>query len=216
MGLLMMMLTIGGLLLAGALFCAGIAFKLSWLRRFVVGAVSIWFVLYFGSLLLVSATSAEVLLRPGEAKAFCGFYIDCHMHIAVESVTRVPEIGGVRAKGEYLLVEVMVSSDAARATIGMHDVRAELILPVGAVGRDMEAEKRLNEDAPPLETSLLPEESFVRALVFDVPEKTKQGRLLVTEGNTADRLVETFLIGDEDSLFHGKRFFEIDVPETNL
>jgi hypothetical protein len=40
--------------------------------------------------------------------------------------------------------------------------------------------------------------------VFDLPRSVRRPRLQFTEGYWIDRLIELFLIGDEDSLLHGK------------
>ncbi len=93
MGLLMMMATIGGLGLAFVLLIISLWTKNFWLTKFVLGAVAIWLVIYAVALIGVSLLSKEKILGLNEPKAFCGFYIDCHMHTAVTDVRKTKTIG---------------------------------------------------------------------------------------------------------------------------
>src|SRR6266851_5495857 len=68
------------------------------------------------------------------------------------------------------------------------------------------AERELGDTAS-LERNLGPGESLVRRVVFDLPRSVRRPRLQFTEGYWIDRLIELFLIGDEDSLLHGKTTF---------
>jgi hypothetical protein len=46
--------------------------------------------------------------------------------------------------------------------------------------------------------------------VFDLPSDIRNPSLLITEGPWMGRLIELFLIGDEDSLFHKKTRFRLE------
>lgn len=89
----MMLATIGGSGLAFILMIIAVWTKQVWLSKFVSGAVAIWLVFYTTTLLGVSLASSEKTLRLHEAKAFCGFYIDCHMHASVTDVQTAKQIG---------------------------------------------------------------------------------------------------------------------------
>src|SRR5689334_3801829 len=86
MGVLLMLMTIGGLIFAAVLLGISFVTGSAWLRSFVLGCVAIWFGFYFVMLLGFSFLSTEKTLAVGEAKEYCGFYLDCHMHTAVTDV----------------------------------------------------------------------------------------------------------------------------------
>src|SRR5437773_3681591 len=112
MGVLLMLMTIGGLVAAAILF--GIAWlnESAWLKKFVIGGVAVWFAFYIAMLLGFSLFSTEKTLAINEPKEFCGFYFDCHMHTAVTNVTRTKTIGNKTANGEFYIVTVKVFSNA--------------------------------------------------------------------------------------------------------
>jgi len=172
---------------------------------------------YLGTLAAVSLTSREVRLAPGDRKAFCGFYLDCHVGVSVEGVERnsmlYTESGALRPAGSYWLVDLELSSDARRAALtpgaleiyvvdaaGTHyprDVRTESILAGHPVRRAF--------DEP------LPAGSaYTRRLVFDLPAAVKEPRLVVRPGFLPDRIIETFLIGDDDSWLHPRTSIRLD------
>ncbi len=150
---------------------------------------------YGGALVIVSATSRPVTLSPGQAKYFCGFYIDCHIGVAVVD----DRTDTVDTSGEVVrhVVTVEMRSDARRATIGVTGVRAEL---VAADGRRFQPEDPAAGSA--LEERLPAGASYRRDLVFEVPADTGPLTLDVSEGWWVDRLIEQVIIGDEDSLLH--------------
>ena len=74
--------------------------------------------------------------------------------------------------------------------------------------RAVAAERALG-DTVSLERKLGPGESLARRVVFDLPRGVRRPRLRFTEGYWIDRVIELFLIGDEDSLFHGRRTFAL-------
>ena len=88
MGVLLMLLTIGGVGLAIILLIAAWWTGKTWLTKFVFGAVGIWFLFYGAMLLGFSLMSKEANLSLNEPKAFCGFYLDCHVHTAVANLRR--------------------------------------------------------------------------------------------------------------------------------
>jgi hypothetical protein len=103
MGLLMMILTIGGLGLAFIFLIVGVWTKQLWLSKFVSGAVAVWLVFYTTMLLGVSFASQEKTLESNEAKAFCGFYLDCHMHASVSGVQKAEKSEMKRRRAFFIL-----------------------------------------------------------------------------------------------------------------
>ena len=120
MGVLLMLMSIGGLLTALVLLAVAIFTKKKWLRNFVGGGVAVWFVFYAAMLFGFSLTSTEKVLAANEAKEYCGFYFDCHMHTAVTNVRTAKTLGSVSAKGTFYIANIKVFSDAKNPAINLH------------------------------------------------------------------------------------------------
>jgi hypothetical protein len=171
---------------------------------------------FYGALLLASSlTSHERVLRRNEPKYFCGFYLDCHISVAVTNVSTTHALGNAPhqaiAQDTFYVVTIRVSSSAQAATLQPYDLTAVV---VDRDGRQY-ARAEQGEQAPgteaPLEQPISPGgNSYTRQLVFDLPAGIQQPRLLVTEGHWVDRLLELFLIGDEDSLLHKKTLIRLE------
>ncbi len=204
-----MLMTIGGLIAAAVLFVIALYTGKAWLANSVFGGVVVWFVFYFAMLIGVSLFSSEKTLALNEPKAFCGFYFDCHMHAAVKNVRTAKTIGGKTAKGEFYIVTVEVFSDAVRATLGLITVDTHIVdAAKREYNRDIEAEAQLPTQ-PDFEKQIGPEESFEKVIVFDLPVDVNDPRLDIREGYGIDRVIEAFLIGDEDSIFHKRNYFKL-------
>ena len=200
MGVLLMLMTIGGLVIAAILLAIAWLNESGWLRKFVLGGVAIWFAFYFTMLLGFSFSSEEKNLGRNEPKEFCGFYLDCHMHTAVSGVRTAKTIGDRTAKGKFHIVTVKVFSNAARATLGLHTVDAHVVDAAGGTyTRDLQAEEELGPQ-PKFEQEVGPEENFDKEIVFDLPVDVNEPWLDIREGYGIDHLIEAFLIGDEDSM----------------
>ena len=209
MGVLLMLMTIGGLLMAAVLFAIGWLNESGWLKKFVAGGVAIWLGFYLIILLSVSFTSVEKVLKMNEPKEFCGFYLDCHMHTAVSGVRRSKTLGDLKAKGEFYIVKVNVFSNAGRATLGLSAVDSHVVDGDGnKYTRDKAAESELPPQ-PGFETKVGPEEGFDKEIVFDLPVDVRRARLDISEGLWLERMIEAFLVGDEDSLNHRRTYFDI-------
>lgn len=207
MGLLILLTTIGGFSAAAVLLVYAFWKDLAWLRKFVLGAVAVWFSIYTVLLLGTSFLSREETLGLSEPKSFCGAYLDCHMHAAVTGVRKAAAIGDRPAKGEFYIVRVRIFSDAKRARLGLSAVDANVFdQNRRKFARDREAETRLGRQ-PRFDRRITPTESFEKQIVFDLPADTKNPRLDIREGGRIERLLEAVLIGDEDSLWHGRRLF---------
>jgi len=209
MGVLLMLMTIGGLIAAAVLLAVGWLNESAWLKKFVLGSVAIWFLFYAVMLVGASVMSEEKLLGLNEPKEFCGFYFDCHLHAAVSGVRTARTIGDLKANGEFYIVTVKVFSDAKRATLGLLTVDAHVVDRAGrAYARDEMAEAQLGPQ-PEFETKIGPEESFEKQIVFDLPADVTQPRLDIREGYGIDHAIEYVLIGDEDSIFHKRSYFAL-------
>lgn len=217
MGVLLMLMTIGGLIVAAISLAIAWTNKIAWLKQFVLGGVAIWFAFYVLMLLGTSLLSEGHTIAVGdpEGKAFCGFYLDCHMHVAVNEVTRVKMIGNKSANGEFYILRLKIFSDAKAATLGLTAVEAHVVDEAGnTYARDIDAESLL-PDQPPFEKPISPVESFEKEIIFVLPVDVQNPRLDVVEGIGIDRAIESVLIGDEDSVFHERNYFALaDRPLT--
>jgi hypothetical protein len=210
----MMMMTIGGLAFATVVLIISFLTGSRWLQNFVLGSVGIWLISYFLILLFVSLFSTEQTLAMGEAKQYCGFYLDCHLHTAVTNIRRAKTIGGITASGQFYVVRVKVFSDAKRATLGLLAVDAKVVdADNRRYARDLEAETQVGEQ-PPFDRKISPAESFEKEIVFDLPENVLGPRLDIKEGYGIDHVIEAVLIDDEDSIFHKRNFFELAVSNV--
>lgn len=210
MGVLLMLMTIGGLLSAFVLLIIALWLKKRWLRNFVLGGIAVWFAFYAVMLFGFSISSKETTLGLNEPKEFCGFYLDCHMHTAVTGVRRTKTIGDRTAQGEFYVVKVKVFSDAKQATLGLLTVDARVLdQSRREFFRDSETEARLGEQ-PPFDKQISPVESFEREIVFDLPADVKTPRLDIREGYGIDHVIEAVLVDDEDSIFHKRNLFKLE------
>lgn len=204
-----MLMTIGGLISAAVLFAIAVLTKKAWLKKFVFGGVAIWFVFYFAMLLGFSLFSNEKTLALNEAKEYCGFYLDCHMHTAVTGVRIAKTIGDQTANGQFYVVKVKVFSDAKAATLGLLTVDAHVVDGQNRkYDRDMQAEAQLPPQ-PDFERQISPVESFEKEIVFDLPGDIKSPRLDMREGYGIDHAIEAVLIDDEDSILHKRNYFKL-------
>ncbi len=207
MNVMILLLVAGALALLAALAVVSFATHRFARGTLLAGAGSGVALLYAGALLVSSLASRERLLAIGETKRFCGFYLDCHLGVAVESVATVPAVDGVRAEGTFHVVRLRVSSNAKRATLRPGRLEVVLVdlgerrLRRSSAGEAALARARGAATAG-LERALPPGGSYTVDLVFDVPDGSVAPRLLVREGIGLDRLIESVLIGDEDAILH--------------
>ncbi|HYP49825.1 MAG TPA: hypothetical protein VEQ34_02715 [Pyrinomonadaceae bacterium] len=206
MGVLLMLLTIGGLFLAVLLMIVAGVTRQVWLAKFVFGAVGVWFAVYAVLLATVSFFSVEKTLNLNEPKAFCGFYLDCHLHAAVTDVRKTKTFGNKTADGEFYVVRVKIFSDARRAEPGLHAPEFEV---VDGNGSRFKRLADLEKPEPFWDTKVPAGGSFEKEAVFDLPENVSNPRLDVSEGAGVEKGFEMFLIGDEDSLWHKRTLFRL-------
>ena len=213
MGVLLMLMTIGGIFVAGVLLVVSLVLGKAWLAKFTVGGVAVWFVFYVLMLFGFSFASSEQTLAMNEPKAFCGFYLDCHMHAQVTKVETGDRIFRRKAEGQFYVVTVEVFSDARNPNIWFRLVKpkAEMVDSLGRTyERNEDAESDLSTGPRYLGADVKGEETFKKELVFDIPKSATGLRLLITDGYRIDRLIESVLIGDEDSVMHKHTYFAID------
>ena len=205
LGILMVLASVGLLTLAAAVFVYVRVTKRPTPWRTIAGGGAVWATVYVAMLLGASLTSRERVLGLEEDKKFCGFYLDCHVQVAVTSVDTVRELGLRRANGLFYVVTLRVSSDAVRARLNL--IAPRLVLR-DSQGRTYDRVPNTT-DMDALARDIGPAESFQSTIVFDVPEDAADLRLHVSMGFWVDRLVEKFLIGDEDSVLHKRTSFRI-------
>ena len=160
---------------------------------------------YSGALLTASLTSQERVLARGETLKFCGFYLDCHLGVAVEGVEQRASIGGEQARGEFYVIQLEVSSDARRATLQLGRPSFRVIDNEGNRYTRAEAAERALAGAgetAPLVRPIQAGDSYRVTLVFDLPREIHEPRLHVSDAAGVDRVLEGILIGDDDSILH--------------
>lgn len=210
MGVLLMLLTIGGLFVAVILLIVSFWKKIDWLKKFVFGGLAVWFVLYAILLFGSSLFSEEKTLAFDEPKEFCGFYLDCHMHASVSGVRKTKKIGDKTAKGEFYIVKVKIFSDAKREPLNMITPNFEV---VDAEGKRFESTEKPDNS---WEQKVPAGGSFEKEIVFDLPSDIKSARLDIREGYGVDHAIEAVLIGDEDSILHKRTRFSLEAQTANL
>lgn len=174
--------------------------------RPILVALGAWTGVYLLLLVGTGLASEERVFAVDEDKKFCGFYLDCHSRAAVARVERLDSLGGLRPTGTFYVVTLRISSDARIAEMRLTDPRVRVRDAAGRTfGRSAAGEAvlaQLRGTQPPLTDPVGPGGSYTTAIVFDLPRDVTDPRLDITDGRWAERLVELFLIGDEDALLH--------------
>ncbi len=191
--------------------------KLRVLKWSVIAGVAIA-AAYAGLLLGDSLVSPEYVLARGEQKYFCE--VDCHIAYSVEDASTAkalgPELQQRTAAGRFVIVRVKTRFD--ERTISPHRGDAPLtpnarrvVLAVDG-GREFapspEGKAALEQTrgrATPLTTPLRPGESYFTDLVFDIPDKARNPKLLIADPHG----LEDVLVGHENSPLHKKVWFQL-------
>ncbi|MEO8192358.1 MAG: hypothetical protein ABI681_00815 [Gemmatimonadales bacterium] len=218
------LLLLTGMAVVGALLIAFIAFRRDQPRvaRTFLGGGTIIALLYAGGVIAASAGSSEKILARGETKWFCGFYLDCHLGMSVESAEKVAELpaaGGsaVKPTGVFHVVTLQLHNNAKNPRIDMLLYEPEFRI-VDALGneyaRSAAAEAALATGAQrpgPLgpETKVT-HQPIQATIAFDLPANVQRPRLLVSEGWILDRVIERGLINDENSILHKRTLLALD------
>jgi hypothetical protein len=212
MGVLLMLLTFAGLVCAAVALLVSLVTRTPWLARFTVAATAVWFAFYALMLFSYSLTSREETFAVGEAKQFCGLYLDCHMHAAVTGVRTARKIGGAEAHGLYYIVGVRVFSNARNDAVTLRLLQPETLIRdrVGRIyRRDETVEDLLPSALVDLSSEITSSQTIEKELVFDLPLDVQDPRLDISEGYGIDKIIETILVGDEDSVFHKRTYFRL-------
>jgi len=187
--------------------------------RVMAGVIGLG-VVYGFTLLGAAYGSPERTLQAGEWKYFCE--LDCHFAVTMDGASVVDALGSgdarVSAAGRFHVVAVRAWFDGstvssrrpAGAPLYTSPRRVVLRDGSGRTWRPSEAGQRaLGEAAEALDRKLVPGESYVARYVFDVPRGATGLRLVVEDRS----LVSRFLIGHENSPFHGKTAFDVSAAE---
>jgi hypothetical protein len=221
------------LLFLGTVFATGITvlvllfgmMRRSRLITKIAAGVALAILAGYGLLLCaVSLASHSVTLPVGGWKYFCE--IDCHIGYSVErtqtAATIGPENRQVSAHGQFVIVRVKVWFDPHTISPTRGDgpltPNARRVVLVDSAGRTY----ALSSDAEsvfasthgeqiPLRSPLRPGQSFVKDLVFDVPQDASGLRLLITE----DDPETIFIIGHENSLLHKKIYLALGSAQVS-
>jgi len=154
--------------------------------------------LYAVVFLVTSIASRNRVLAPGDEKHICE--IDCHLaySVAAAKAEALPS-GRLRE-----IVTVKVRFD--EATISARRPRDATLTPNSRyVALVDDAGNQCPGSADRLKRTLILGESYTTDIVFDVPAAAKGLRLVLRN----DDPETTFIIGHENSLFHGKTTFRL-------
>lgn len=195
----------------GALLGALVAWKRQQraMTRALTGAAAIVAILYAGGVVAASAASQDKLLAPGETKWFCGFYLDCHLGVSVQSVERTT--GGIHV----LTLRLHNSAKNPNVNMRLYQPRAEIVDASGnRYARSAAAEAALASSGRPsvlsTETVVMHQQPVEATIAFDLPAGIQAPRLLVSEGWLVDKLIELALVDDENSFLHGRTYIALD------
>ena len=144
--------------------------------------------------------------RHEEKKEFCGFYLDCHLHASVTSVEKSKNLEGKTANGEFYAAIVKISSDAKQEPLSLITPNFEV---VDENGNRFQPADDAENTASNWEQKIPAGGSFEKKIVFDLPADVKNPRLDISEGYGIDHAIESVLIGDEDSIFHKRNYFNL-------
>jgi len=212
MGVLLMLMTIGGVIAAVIVTIVSLITKRSWLANFTLGAVAVWFSFYAVMLVGFSITSHEKDLTFDEPKSYCGFYLDCHLHAMVTGVRTTKTIGDHTADGIFYVANVKVFSDARNPNTKLRLITPEAVVVDGngtKYSRSEQAESRLPSAAVDLGGDIHSRDIIEKEIVFDLPQGVPNPRLDIRDGYGIDHAIDAVLIDDEDSLFHKRIYFKL-------
>ncbi|MFI5206705.1 MAG: hypothetical protein ACHQU8_04420 [Gemmatimonadales bacterium] len=160
---------------------------------FAALAAAVWIATYAVLLVVSGMASREEVLRPGDTKYFCGFFLDCHIGVAVD---------GTRDSGHHVIT-LRFSSSARRATLSPYEVQVEVI------GSDGGRYAARPDGRSVLERAIGPGGSYSVDVSYDLPPGVRADRLLVSQGVGIDRILDGLVIGNENSFLHKRTYLAI-------
>jgi len=162
--------------------------------RLLLGGAGLYVVLF----LLASITSHSRVLAVGEEKHICE--VDCHLAYAV-AATKTEALSNGRVR-ETVTIKVRFDE----TTISARRPRDAALTPNSRyVGLVDDAGNRYLGSTEGLKRTLIPGESYTTDIVFDVPADARDLRLVLRN----DDPETVFIIGHENSLFHGRTTFRL-------
>ena len=186
--------------------------------KFVLIALLVIIGVYIGAMLAFSLAGPEKVLARGEEKYFCE--IDCHLAYSIANVRQTRTLGTAAsqstAQGVYTLVTIKTRFDETTIAsfrgnallypnsrvLTLTDERGNKYAPANAA---VSATDATQTSSTPLTAPLRPGESYTTEIVFDLPADVKRATLLINEGE----FVTHFIIGHENSFWHGKTRFQL-------
>lgn len=180
--------------------------------------------IYLGLMLVFSLRSREKLLARGEEKYFCE--IDCHLAYSVIDFKQAQSIGNppnqARAAGAFYIVNIKTRFDENTISSRRGDAplypNPRVLALFDEQGRkynpSTEGQQALDLSGgggTPLTTPLRPGETYTTALVFDVPAEVRNPTLGINE----ESLPARFIVGHENSFWHGQTRFRLDTQTAN-
>jgi Domain of unknown function (DUF4352) len=208
MGAILLLMTIGGLIIALILLALAFLKKITWLKHFVLGGITVWFSFYVIIFLMSSIFSVEKTLGLNEPKEFCGFYLDCHLNARISDVRRSKTFGRLTAQNEFLIAKVKISNDARREALALITPKFTVIDDQGRQFSPTE-DLSVSVQTPPFEEKIPAGQSIEGEIAFDLPPDAKNTRLDIREGYGIDHAIEAILVGDEDSFWHKRSYFKL-------
>ena len=156
---------------------------------------------YILLVVIASVMSHDRVLALGDEKHICE--VDCHLAYSVAGVRTEPQADG---RIRYV-VTVRVRFD--EETISSRRPRDASLSPNRRYVALVDAARREYPGSTDgLKRRLIPGESYPTDLVFDVPAAAQSLRLVLRNDDFETR----FVIGHENSFFHGKTTFGLRVP----
>jgi hypothetical protein len=208
-----LLILVAGLALVGSLVARKFRFA-----KFVLIAMLIIAGIYVGAMLAFSLAGREKVLARSEEKHFCE--IDCHLAYSITNVRQTKTLGTgpsqSTAQGVYAIVTIKTRFDETTIAswrgngllypnsrvLTLIDERGNKHAPANAALPALEAPPA---SSTPLTAPLRPGESYTTEIVFDLPADVKSATLLIHEGE----FVTHFIIGHENSFWHGKTRFQL-------
>jgi hypothetical protein len=160
----------------------------------LLGGIGVYGIL----LLIASATSRSRVLAPGDEKHICE--VDCHLAYSVAASKAEPVTGGLVRQ----VVTVKVRFD--EETISSRRPKDASLSPNSRYVALVDAEgHRYPGSTDGLRRRLIPGETYTTDIVFEVPAAARDLRLILRN----DDPETPFIIGHENSFFHGTTTFRL-------
>jgi hypothetical protein len=173
---------------------------------------------YSAAILIFSFASHEIVLARGAEKHFCE--IDCHLAYSIVNTRQSNTAGNSGdhsiVRSVYTIVTIKTRFDESTIASGrgnallypnsrvltLVDDRGNKYAPSADGQRELDGSQ---SSGTSLTTSLRPGESYLTAVVFELPPDVQTSTLLINEGDW----VTHFVIGHENSPLHKKTRFQL-------